>query len=600
MNLSQFNRILIQTLLLPVLALAGVATVLVWQVRSAQKTVATIQAADQGMTTTGLVYRRTIDEETGLRGYQITSDTQFLQPYYQSAPDIAAALNTLRGIFQSQGESIQPVLDLEAHEQAWRFSFAQPLIAEVAGGADTRSVAQNMRGKVAMDSVRADINNIFARETAVRQKEVARWRRQTRVTIIALIVLALGAGVVISLFTVSRLHRVSDAYQGTLNGLRLHAQATFESEERLRTTLTSIGDGVIVCDPEGRVELLNNVAQELTGWSQTEAFRRPLEDVFHIVNEASRELVETPVAKVKRLQRVVGLANHTILIRRNGTEINIDDSGAPIYKRSGALSGIVMVFRDITHERRAQDALLATEKLAVAGRLAATIAHEIHNPLDSVVNLLYLMRDETDTVTSHHYLDLAQQELGRMGQISRAMLGLYREAKSAITIDIKEMLESVLVLLDRQLKNKTIHVENQIADGLRVEGYPAELRQVFTNLVANAVDACSANGSITISATRSSARDGSSRPGVVIQVADTGSGIEPAALERIFQPFFTTKGEGGTGLGLWVSKGIIEKHGGTIDIRSSIIPQDQGTTITVFLPRTGPAATRPELPTVEA
>jgi PAS domain S-box-containing protein len=593
-NLSQFNRILTQTLLLPVLALAFVASILIWQVRSAQRTVATIQASDQSITAATGLEKLIADEESGLRGYQITTDPQFLQPYHDSDVPLANALALLRRNLAAQHESGRMVDDIEAAQQKWRASFAEPLIAEVDGGADTRDVEQNLRGKHEMDDLRDSIAVVLDHEATIREREVARWRRQSHDTIGALIFLALAAGVVISIFTVGRLHRVSEAYQGTLDGLRRHAQATYESEERLRTTLTSIGDGVIVCDPEGRVEMLNVVARELTGWSQADAFRRPLEDVFHVVSETTRDLLETPVAKVRRLNRVVGLANHTILIRRDGTEIHIDDSGAPIYDRAGALSGIVMVFRDITHERRAQNALLATEKLAVAGRLAATIAHEIHNPLDSVVNLLYLMRDENDPVVSRHYLDLAEQELGRMGQVSRAMLGLYRESKSPITINVNEMLESVLVLLDRQLKNGEIKITTDFPENLEVEGFPAELRQVFTNLIANATDAAAPGGHIDVTARRSTSKDSDSRLGVVIQITDTGTGIEAAALEHIFEPFFTTKGESGTGLGLWVSRGIIDKHGGTIDIRSQTDAENHGTAITVFLPRTGPAAPTPK------
>jgi PAS domain S-box-containing protein len=590
-NLTQFNRILTQTLLLPVLALAFVAAILVWQVRSGQKTVATIQASDESIARATLAEKLVIDEETGLRGYQITSDPQFLQPYNESDAPLAAAIEMLRRNMLAQGEGAEKVDAIQEAQKSWRISYAQPLIAQIAAGGNTSDVTLNLHGKQLMDALRARIAAVLDREADIRVTEVARWRKETHHTIIALIVLALGAGIFIGIFTFRQMHRVSDAYQGTLEGLRRHAQATFESEQRLRTTLTSIGDGVIVCDPDGLVELLNTAAEELTGWLQADAFHRPLEEVFHIVNETSRELVETPVAKVKRLKRVVGLANHTVLIRRNGSEINIDDSGAPIYDRAGELSGIVMVFRDITNERQAQSALLATEKLAVAGRLAATIAHEIHNPLDSVANLLYLMKDEKDSAVSEHYRELAQQELGRMGQVSRAMLGLYREAKTPITINIKEMLESVLVLLDRQLKNASIVVKTSLPDNLEIQGFPAELRQVFTNLVANAADAAAPAGNIEINARRSTSKDSNS-PGVVIQVSDTGTGIEPAALEHIFEPFFTTKGEAGTGLGLWVSRGIIEKHGGTIDLRSQTGADEHGTSITVFLPRTGPAAAR--------
>jgi len=577
-------------LLLPVLALGFVAVILVWQVRSAQNTVATIQASDESIAAATRAQELVVDEETGLRGYQITSDPQFLSPFTSSETPFAETMKLLRRNLVAQREGPRMVDAIVAAQKTWRISYAEPLIAEIAAGGDTRDVERNIRGKQFMDALRKSIDDVLDRESTVRAQETERWTMQVHATIEVLIVLALATGIFISVFTVSRLHRVSDAYQGTLNDLRLHSQATFESEERLRTTLTSIGDGVIVCDPDGRVELLNTVAQELTGWSQDDAFHLPLEDVFRIVNETTREPVETPVARVKRLQRVVGLANHTILVRPDGTEILVNDSGAPIYDRAGALSGIVMVFRDVTKERRAQNALLATEKLAVAGRLAATIAHEIHNPLDSVVNLLYLIKEEKNPANADHFLSLAQQELDRMGQVSRAMLGLYREAKAPIAINIKEMLDSVLVLVDRQLKNDAITVSTTCPEGLEIEGFPAELRQVFTTLVVNAADAAAPGGRIAIDARRSTSAG--AQTGVAISVSDTGPGIEAAALGHVFEPFFTTQGERGTGLGLWVSRGIIEKHGGGIDIRSQTGADDHGTCITVFLPTTGPAATR--------
>jgi len=585
-NISQFNRILVQVLLLPVLALGFVAVVLVWQVRSAQKTVATIQASDQSIAAATRAQELVVDEETGLRGYQITSDAQFLTPFNTSEAPFTEVMKLLRHNLIAQHEGPRMVDAIIAAQKTWRVSYAEPLIAEIAAGGDTRDIDRNIRGKRTMDALRKSIDDVRDRESILRAQETDRWTMQVHATIEVLVVLALATGIFISVFTVSRLHRVSDAYQGTLNGLRLHSQATFESEERLRTTLTSIGDGVIVCDPEGRVELLNTVAQQLTGWTQNDAFHLPLEEVFHIVNETTREPVETPVARVKRLQRVVGLAAHTLLIRPDGSEILVDDSGAPIYDRAGALSGIVMVFRDVTKERRAQNALLATEKLAVAGRLAANIAHEIHNPLDAVVNLLYLMKEEKDPSNSNHFLALAQQELDRMGQVSRAMLGLYREVKAPIAINIREMLDSVLVLVDRQLKNGDITVNTTCPDNLEIEGFPAELRQVFTNLVVNAADAAAPGGRITVKAFRST----SPRGGVAISVADTGPGIDPNALLHVFEPFFTTKAERGAGLGLWGSRGIIEKHGGTIDISSKTGSADHGTNITVFLPTTGPAA----------
>jgi PAS domain S-box-containing protein len=333
--------------------------------------------------------------------------------------------------------------------------------------------------------------------------------------------------------------------------------------------------------------MMNPVARELTGWSQSEASGQLLEKVFRIVGELSREPLETPVAKVKRLDRIVGIANHTMLIRKDGTELNIADSGAPIRDQMGEITGIVLVFRDITMERKTQEALMANEKLAVAGRLAATIAHEIHNPLDSVSNLLYLMRHGANEQEQVQFMDMAEQELMRVTQISRAMLGLYRESKAPVLVELKGMLQEILLLLERRVAELGITVSTNMPEPLLVAAFPAELRQVFTNLITNAAEAAGPGGAIKISIAPQAAcvdGGGQKRPaGVVVSVTDNGAGIADDVRPHLFQPFFTTKGERGTGLGLWVSRGIINKHGGTLSLESETSGASHGTVANVFL-----------------
>ena len=587
MNLSQLNRVLLQTLLIPVVALMFVAAILSLQIQSAERTVVQMRKTGNNIATATLASALMVDEESGLRGYQITSNEIFLQPYDYSQAPLDSALQDLREGLSQQGSDSRDVDNFIVAHNVWRNSFAAPLIAATRAGQNTHDSGLNLRGKAQMDALRERLNNIIEGQKAQRTLIVDTWQRQVRETLEILVALALIIGLAIGVFARSRLHQVSDAFQSTLESLRFNAHRTFESEQRLRTTLTSIGDGVVVCDVDGRIELLNSAAQQLTGWSQADAFRQPLEHVFRIVDETTREPLETPFALVKRLQRVVGLSNHAVLLGRDGSELYVDDSGAPIHDRSGKLVGVVMVFRDITEQRRSQAALLATEKLAVAGRLAATLAHEIHNPLDAVGNLLYLMQNGATPEESSQFLRLAGQELDRVTQISRAMLGMYRESKTPVTIDVKEMLESVLLLLNRQMSQRQLEIRADLAPDASVTGYPVELRQVFVNLLTNAADASTQGGIIEVRTKlrRSGAKAESRQPGVAITITDNGAGIPDTARPQLFQPFFTTKGEHGTGLGLWVSHGIVEKHGGTIDIESSTDEKDHGTQITVFLPR---------------
>jgi signal transduction histidine kinase len=280
---------------------------------------------------------------------------------------------------------------------------------------------------------------------------------------------------------------------------------------------------------------------------------------------------------------VVGLANHTVLIRRDKSEIAIDDSGAPIRNEAGDLIGIVMVFRDVTVERRTHAALLANERLAVAGRLAATIAHEIHNPLDSVANLLYLLQHDPRPEDEKHFLELAQSELTRVTQISRAMLGLYRESHAPVPIDLKETIEEVLLLIEGRIHALGIQLTSELAPDVVVDGFPGELRQVFTNLITNAIEAAGKDGSVRVRVTQHKMEPAPAVDGALIEITDSGPGIAPDVRDRLFQPFVTTKGEQGTGLGLWVSQGIVRKIGGSIDLIANA--GGPGTTARVFLAR---------------
>ncbi len=280
---------------------------------------------------------------------------------------------------------------------------------------------------------------------------------------------------------------------------------------------------------------------------------------------------------------MVGLSNHTVLISRQGREYVIDDSAAPILDANGEMTGVVLVFRDVTEQRRAESALISGEKLAVAGRLAASIAHEIHNPLDSVANLLFLLRDEEDSAKRLEYLQMAQLELGRTMQISRAMLSLYRESKAPILVDLKELIDGVLLLLERRIAQQQIQVKSEFLERCTVEGFPAELRQVVTNVLVNAIEAAGPAGKVRIRLEAAPPEEFRGA-GALIEVADSGSGITDDDAERLFQPFFTTKGEQGTGLGLWVSTGIVQKHGGTIRLQNCSQEEYTGACARIYLP----------------
>ena len=591
MNLSHFNRIVRQVLFFPVISLVLVAVALSWQIFSSTDTVKLIQDSDQSIQQTNLVGRLISDQESGLRGFEVTSEKAFLAPYDQASDLLPAAFDKLEALKLNASEH-QLIAQLRSDHEIWIESYARPVIAMTqASGqeAGLHDLALNQLGKQQMDKIRIDLQAVVTADEAHRARRVDHWRFQVRDMVIGLVLFAVVIGIFIGLFTRNRLHVVSDAYQSWVDTLRVKNEELFLSGQQLRTTLASIGDGVITCDIDGRIRMMNQVASDMTGWKIDDALGRPLDTVFHILNGATRQLIEDPVHKVKRLDAIVGLGpdtiTDTILVRQDGTEINISDSGAPIRDQDGAITGIVLVFRDVTVARRTQEALIANEKLAVAGRLAASIAHEIHNPLDSVSNMLYLMGSGSTEEENKQFLGMAQQEIARVTQISRSMLSLYRESTAPIPINIREILSGTLVLLDHRVQDLQSTVSLNAPEDLTVHGFPAELRQVFTNLVINAVEAAGASGHVEVSAKHVLPADAPATDrytdGVMVEIVDDGPGISDAAVSKLFQPFFSTKGEQGTGLGLWVSRGIVSKHGGMINLESR--KDTRGAVARVFL-----------------
>jgi signal transduction histidine kinase len=222
---------------------------------------------------------------------------------------------------------------------------------------------------------------------------------------------------------------------------------------------------------------------------------------------------------------------------------------------------------DITERKLTEAALLRSEKLAAMGRLASTVAHEINNPLEAVTNLLYLARtDDSTEASTRDYLAAAERELSRLSNITRLTLGFVRTNGDAADTDVAEVVDDVLHLFQHRLETKNVHIEREYEPGVSVRIAPHELRQIATNLVANAADAVGlSDGRISIRIHR---QDGDGTMHGVLQVEDNGSGIEADHMRRIFEPFFSTKQEVGTGIGLWVTKELVEKNGGRIVVAS--------------------------------
>ena len=256
----------------------------------------------------------------------------------------------------------------------------------------------------------------------------------------------------------------------------------------------------------------------------------------------------------------------------------------PVFGANGEVESVAGTTRDVTERQKTEQALRQSEKLATAGRLASSISHEINNPLEAVTNLLYLIQSDGElTGEARTYLEMAQAELSRVSHITTQTLRFYRQSTKPTREEIKGVLDSVATLYERRLRDADVKLERQYHSSSPVMVFAGELRQVIANLVGNALDAIGNRGHIVLRE-RSGTDWHSGRSGIRVTVADNGHGMSRETLQRVFEPFFSTKNDTGTGLGLWVSKEIVEKHGGRILVRSRQQEPHRGTSFSVFVP----------------
>ncbi|MDP9037926.1 MAG: ATP-binding protein [Acidobacteriota bacterium] len=258
----------------------------------------------------------------------------------------------------------------------------------------------------------------------------------------------------------------------------------------------------------------------------------------------------------------------------------LEARGTPLANRPEIWRGTTM---DVTERKLADEALIRTEKLAIAGRLAASIAHEINNPLEAITNLCYLARITSPDIETQRYIAMAEEELRRVAQITTQTLRFHRQQTAAGETDLDLVVRSILALFDHKLAESAIQTHTRIAAARPLLCYAGEIRQVIANLVSNAIDAMPTGGALCVRV-RPTRIWRSGAGAVRVTIADSGHGMAPETMRRIFEPFFTTKADVGTGLGLWVSSTLVEKHGGHLTVRSSTHPAHRGTVFALVLP----------------
>jgi PAS domain S-box-containing protein len=368
---------------------------------------------------------------------------------------------------------------------------------------------------------------------------------------------------------------------------RARAEAALrESEERFRLFLENVHEYALVqVDSELRMTSWNPGAERIFGYSSQEALGKTFSMLLSPDDQADR----IPCMEISSLEQMGRSEDARWLVRKDGTRIWTRWVSEPIHDKDGHIKGLTKVLRDETERLKTETSLRQSEKLAVVGRMASSIAHEINNPLEAVTNLIFLARRGEVSQEVAQLLALAEHELARVSHVTRATLHFHRQASEPVEADLVTILESVLQLHEGRLKASQITTQRLYREHPSIKCQENEIRQVLANLVGNAIDAMAKNQGLrrlTVRVRRAVDSKTGER-GVQVMVADTGSGILESAMSHIFEPFFTTKAETGTGLGLWISAETVKKHQGTLRFRSRTAGAHRGTVFLLHLGSNG-------------
>ena len=517
------------------------------------------------------------DAETGQRGYLLTGRPAYLAPYAAAVATVNQQLDTIRSLSVADADARTRFEEIEQLARAKMEELARTISLREAGQSEAAlQVVLTDEGKRTMDRLRQLTEEMQAREGSRYREYLGRERSARR--------LSLWGGGTVSILAIALL-----ALLGFI--VRRDTAKVRASEEQLATTLRSIGDAVIATDARGLITLMNPVAESVTGWPAVDARGASLDAVFRIINEETRNTVESPVAKVLREGGIVGLANHTLLIRRDGSEVAIEDSGAPILDRSGGTIGVVLVFRDASRERAAEHALLEADRRK--DEFLATLAHELRNPLAPIRQAARVARapaaTESQVRWAHEVIERQVHNMARLlddlldvSRITRGMMEIRKEL-----IELEAVMDAAIEIARPAIeaRNHALSVECQLRT--KVYADPLRLAQVIANLLTNAAKYTEPHGQIRLTAQC----DGGE---LILRVSDTGIGIAAEMLPRIFEMFVQVKSvldksEGGLGIGLALARGLTELHGGSLEAQSAGLGSGSTFTLKLPLPQTATA-----------
>jgi PAS domain S-box-containing protein len=343
----------------------------------------------------------------------------------------------------------------------------------------------------------------------------------------------------------------------------------------LAAIVASSDDVIVSKDLNGIITSWNDAATRVFGYLPEEIIGA---SVLKLIPENLHSDEKTIIESIRAGRRIEHF--ETVRLAKDGRLIEVSLTVSPIKDEQGRVIGASKILRDISTRRRMEQSLLQAEKIAATGRMAATIAHEINNPLEAVMNLLYLLREKITDDEGRGFLATAEDELGRVSHIAKQTLGYYREHAAASRASVSDIAEHALTIYGPRCTAAGITIVKSIHPSTKIVLRRGEMMQVISNLLANSIYAMPSGGTISVSVCDASATE----DGIVLTVEDNGVGIAPGDLPRVFDAFFTTRTTVGTGIGLFIAKQFIEGHGGRISIESSCDPDTHGTTLRVLLP----------------
>ncbi len=353
-----------------------------------------------------------------------------------------------------------------------------------------------------------------------------------------------------------------------------------ESRYRLAAIVDSADDAIISKNLDGVITSWNNGARRLFGYEQEEIVGQ---SIFRLIPDNLRHEEEEILRRLRAGDNIEHY--QTTRVSKTGELREVSITVSPIRNAKGEVVGASKIARDVSNEKKAERLAIEAEKIATTGRMAAAIAHEVNNPLASVLNLIFLARQpDVSNEEIQSYLETAESELERVSHIARQTLGYYRDTGKPSEVHLRDLMENVLSVYRSKLLSHNIVIESKFNDLRKIRVRTGEIIQIFSNIISNAIDSMPHGGVLSIRTMRIVRME---EDAVQVLVSDRGCGIRREHLDKVFEPFFTTKGNLGTGIGLWVTKQLVERHGGQISISSSTDPSDSGTIVTMTFPFKG-------------